>query len=60
MDKDLDRFDSELTREQALQNVLKKYAKTFRHTSKKEWDEIEDEIYATTRVTIDNFTVDDL
>ena len=60
MDKDLDRFDSELTREQALQNVLKKYGKILRHTTKKEWDEIDDEIYATTRVSIDNLTADDL
>lgn len=60
MDKDLDRFEAELAREQALQNLLKRYGKMLRRTSKNEWDEIENDIYETTRVTIDNLTADDL
>ena len=47
-------------REKALQELLKKYGKMLRRTSKKEWQELEDEMYETTRVTLDNLTADDL
>lgn len=60
MDKIIDMSDSQITREQALENVRKQYRKMLRHMSKKEWEELDNAIYATTRVTIDNLTADDL
>lgn len=47
-------------RKQALKNIQEMYKKMLKQTSKKEWDEIENDIYATTCVTRDNLTSDDL
>lgn len=52
--------EGQITREQALEIVLQRYKKMCRRMSKKEWEELDDELYATTRVTIDNLTADDL
>ena len=60
MDKNINMTEGQISREQALQEVLQKYQKIRRRTSKKEWKELEDEIYETTRVTLDNLTSDDL
>ena len=60
MDKIINTTDGQITQEQALENVRKQYRKMLRRMSRKEWEELDDEIYATTRVTIDNLTADDL
>lgn len=60
MDNNIKMTKGQSEREKALQNVLKQYEKICRRTSKKEWKELEDEMYETTRVTLDNLTSDDL
>lgn len=60
MDKNISMTEGQITREQALQEVLKRYQKMLRRMSKKELEELDEEIYATTRVTLDNLTSDDL
>ncbi len=47
-------------KQDAINNVLKRYQKIMRRMTKKEYEELMDEIYETTRVTIDNLTSDDL
>ena len=51
--------DSQNSNSQALKEVLEKYQKVCCGRSKKERKEIEDGIYKTTRVTLDNLTSDD-
>ena len=46
--------------EEALQNALKKYNTIMHRRSKKEWEQLDNEIHETTRVSIDNLTSDDL
>ncbi len=46
--------------EEALQNVLKKYNKIMHRRNKREWEQLDNEIHETTRVSIDNLTSDDL
>ena len=46
--------------EEALQNVLKKYNTIMHRRSKKKWEQLDNEIHETTRVSIDNLTSDDL
>lgn len=60
MNKERHMTNDQEVREKALQEVLKKYRKMLRRTSEKEWKELDEEIYATTRVTLDNLTSDDL
>ena len=60
MNKEQNMTNDQEVREKALQEVLKKYRKMLRRTSEKEWKELEDEMYETTRVTLDNLTSDDL
>ncbi len=46
--------------QEAIINAINSFSKSVRHMSAKRRKELDDEIYETTRVTIDNLTSDDL
>jgi len=59
MDKQTKSIDQPLYTEAQL-NAIKSLQKKMRRMSKKEIKELEDEMYETTRVTLDNLTAEDL
>ena len=59
MDKQTKSISQPLYTEAQL-SAIKTLQKKMRHMSKKELKELEDEMYETTKITLDNITADDL
>ena len=60
MNNNIDKNNQDDRREEAIRKALASFSKHVRYMSDKERDELNDLIYETTRVTIDNLTADDL
>lgn len=60
MNNNIDKNNQDDRQEEAIRKALASFPKHVRYMSDKERDELDDLIYETTRVTIDNLTADDL
>ena len=60
MNNNIDKNNQDDGQEEAIRKALASFSKRIRYMSDKERDELDDLIYETTRVTIDNLTADDL
>jgi hypothetical protein len=60
MNNNIDKNNQDDRQEEAIRKALASFSKHVRYMSDKERDELDDLIYETTRVTIDNLTADDL
>ena len=60
MNNNIDKNNQDDGQEEAIRKALSSFSKRIRYMSDKERDELDDLIYETTRVTIDNLTADDL
>ena len=60
MNNNIDKNNQDDGQEEAIIKAWASFSKRIRYMSDKERDELDDLIYETTRVTIDNLTADDL
>ena len=60
MNNNIDKNNQDDGQEEEIRKALASFSKRIRYMSDKERDELDDLIYETTRVTIDNLTADDL
>ena len=60
MKKQIDEQKAQNQHNEAVIKAIMSFPKSCRNMSKKRQKELDDEIYETTRVTIDNLTADDL
>lgn len=60
MKKQFDEQKAQTNYKDAVKKAILSFPKSCRYMSKKKRKELDDELYETTRMTIDNFTADDL